>query len=125
MDGASNRVDVNQQSSNGLVEITSTGTSFSNAAEVIQAASDDGSIARVTQSGSYAGSDIEQLDGVLGGGGNLAEVDQSGVGDGTGDIYSSILQNGGTNMAFVDQASAFAQSGITQTGTGHTANVSQ
>ena len=125
MDGASNSVNVDQQSSNGLVEITSTGTSFSNDAEVVQAASDDGSIARVTQSGSYAASDIEQLDGVLGGGENLAEVDQSGFGDGTGDIYSSILQNGGVNTALVDQASSFAQSGITQTGTGHTANVSQ
>jgi len=125
MAGASNLVTVNQESFNGLVEITSTGTSFSNAVEVIQASSDDGSVARVNQSGGYAGSDIEQLDGVLGGGGNLAEVDQSGFGNGTGDIYSSILQNGGTNTALVDQASTYAQSGIIQTGTGHLANIAQ
>lgn len=123
MDGAFNRVDVDQRSENGLVEITSTGAR--NVANVIQAASDDGSIARVTQSGNYAESAIEQLDSVFSGGGNLAEVDQSGFGSSTGDIYSSILQNGATNTALVDQASTYAQSGISQTGTGHLANIAQ
>lgn len=125
MDGAANTATVTQESHNGLVEITSTGTSFSNLANVTQGASDDGSIARVSQSGSYGDSDIEQMDLVAGGGANLAEVDQSGVGTGAGSLLSTILQNGGSNTALVNQASAYAQSDIVQTGVGHLANVSQ
>lgn len=125
MAGTSNFVNVLQESANGVVDIISTGTSFSNIADVIQNASDDGSTARVMQTGSYAESAIEQLDGLAGGGGNLADVTQTGIGTGTASIYSTILQNGGTNTALVLQASSFAQSDIAQSGVGHMANVSQ
>ena len=123
MEGASNAATVTQQSRDGLVEIATTGSA--NIAEVTQAASDEGSIARVIQSGNFAVSEIEQLDDVTGGGLNIAEVNQTGLSTGAGNVLSSILQNGGTNMAFVDQASAYAQSDIVQTGTGHLANVAQ
>lgn len=123
MEGASNAATVTQQSRDGLVEIATTGSA--NIAEVTQAASDEGSIARVIQSGNFAVSEIEQLDDVTGGGLNIAEVNQTGLATGAGNVLSSILQNGGTNMAFVDQASAYAQSDIVQTGTGHLANVAQ
>jgi hypothetical protein len=125
MAGALNSVNVLQQSTDGVVEITSTGTSASNIAEVTQAASDVGSTARVLQTGRYAESDIMQSDTVLGGGANLADVTQTGNGLTVGSILSTVAQNGGDNLAMVSQAGAYATSGITQTGIGHTANVSQ
>ncbi|MFN7163980.1 MAG: hypothetical protein ACK4P2_04105 [Hyphomonas sp.] len=125
MDGAANNVNVLQQSQNGVIDINSTGTSFSNFASVTQGFSDNGSVARVNQSGSYGDSDIEQLGGTGGLGGNLADVDQSGTGLGTGSIYSTILQNGSSNTALVNQSSAYAQSDIFQLGSGHLANVTQ
>ena len=123
MEGSSNAATVTQESRDGLVEIEATGSA--NIAEVIQASSDEGSIARVIQSGNFAISEIEQLDNVTGGGLNIAEVNQTGLATGSGNIMSSILQNGGANEAFVDQASAYAQSGIVQIGTGHLASVAQ
>jgi hypothetical protein len=123
MAGSSNAATVTQESRDGLVEIEATGSA--NIAEVTQASSDEGSIARVIQSGNFAVSEIEQLDDVTGGGLNIAEVNQTGLATGSGNILSTILQNGGTNLAFVDQASAYAQSDIIQTGTGHLANVAQ
>ncbi len=125
MDGAANNVNVLQQSSNGVIDINSADTSFSNFARVEQGFGDNGSIARVDQSGSYGDSDIEQLGGTGIGGGNLAEVDQSGYGLGTGSIFSTILQNGFSNTALVNQSSAYAQSDIFQMGSGHLANVAQ
>ncbi|MBA3067985.1 MAG: hypothetical protein FP825_05820 [Hyphomonas sp.] len=125
MEGSFNDVIVTQESTNGTVEIATMGTSFSNDVVVVQDISDVGSTARVTQSGFYGRSEIEQLDSVAGGGDNLADVDQSGVASGVGNIVSTILQNGGLNDAFVTQAGAFSLSDIMQTGVGHTATVTQ
>jgi hypothetical protein len=125
MDGVANNVNVLQQSQNGVIDINSTGSSFSNFASVTQGASDNGSVARVNQSGNYGDSDIEQLGGTGGSGGNLADVDQSGLGLGTGSIFSTILQNGSANTALVNQSSAYAQSDVFQSGSGHMANVTQ
>lgn len=125
MAGSFNDVIVTQNSTSGFVDIETTGGSFSNDAVVTQDISDFGSTARITQSGFYGRSEIEQLDSVAGGGSNLAEVDQSGIGGGASDVFSTILQNGGANEAYVTQAGAYAQSDIMQTGVGHTANVSQ
>lgn len=125
MDGVGNTATVTQQSTNGLVDIVSTGSSSANLVNVNQGLSDTGSVARVTQSGRFGDSEIEQVDLVGGGGANLADVDQSGIGTGAGSLFSSILQDGGSNTALVNQASAYAQSDIMQTGVGHVANVTQ
>lgn len=125
MNGVANTVTVLQESQNGFVDVGSTAASFSNVADVVQAASDFGSTARISQAGNFGDAEIRQLDDVGGGGENLADVEQTGLGTGSGDLYSSILQNGGSNIAVVNQASAFAQSGIVQTGVGHLASVSQ
>ena len=123
MENASNAATVTQASRDGLVDIVVTGSA--NIAEVNQYASDEGSTVRVTQSGDLAVSEIEQLDDAADGGFNIAEVSQTGFASVSGNILSSIQQNGGANLAFVDQASAYAQSGIVQAGSGHLANVSQ
>lgn len=125
MDGAFNNAVVNQESTNGTVRIISSGSSASNFVDVTQHSSDFGSVAFVSQSSTFASADIEQRDTIGGGGSNLADVLQSGIGASTSSIYSDILQNGGDNRAFVNQASSYAQSGVFQTGVGHTANVSQ
>jgi hypothetical protein len=125
MNGVANTVTVLQESQNGFVDVGSTAASFSNVADVVQAASDFGSTARISQAGYFGDAEIRQLDDVGGGGENLADVEQTGLGTGSGDLYSSILQNGGSNIAVVNQASAFAQSGIVQKGVGHLASVSQ
>lgn len=125
MDGIANNVNVLQESQNGTIDINTESTAFSNFASVTQGASDNGSVALVNQSGYYGDSDIEQLGGTGGAGGNLADVDQSGLGLGTGSIYSTILQNGSANTALVNQSSAYAQSDVFQSGSGHMANVTQ
>ena len=125
MEGALNRADVTQVSQNGLVVVASTGGSFSNVATVTQGATDDGSYAIVEQSGSYAFSEIEQLGGGGGVDGNYAEVNQSGDGLGPNSIFSTVLQDGSTNEARVNQASVFAESVVSQFGSGHIATVTQ
>lgn len=125
MNGSFNNANVLVESTNGTVRIVSSGSSALNFANVIQAGTDQNSVANIFQSGWNGTSDIEQLDSVGGGGSNFAESSQSGIGAGLNSIYSDILQNGGSNTAFVNQAAALANSAVLQTGTGHSANVSQ
>ena len=125
MEGALNRADVTQVSQNGLIVVASTAGSFSNVATVNQGVTDNGSVAFVEQSGSNAFSEIEQLGGTGGLNGNFAEVNQSGSGLGANSILSTVLQDGSTNEARVTQASAYADSVVSQFGTGHIATVTQ
>ena len=125
MDGQFNNAIVNQESTSGTVRIFSSSSSFYNNVNVNQHSTDTGSTAFVSQSGSFATADIEQGGGSGGFGNNLADVIQTGSGASAVSIYSDILQMGGNNTAFVNQAGSYAISGITQSGVGHTANVSQ
>jgi hypothetical protein len=125
MEGALNRANIEQVSQNGLIMVASTAGSFSNVAIVTQGLTDDGSVAFVEQSGSYAVSDIDQLGGAGGFGGNFAEVIQSGDGLGPNSILSIVQQDGASNAAQITQASAYADSVVSQFGNGHIATVAQ
>lgn len=125
MEGALNRVDVAQFSQNGLIAIASTAGSFSNQATVTQGVTDNGSSAFVQQSGSNAFSEIEQLGGGGGLNGNFADVTQSGNGLGANSVLSSVFQDGSINEARITQASGYAESFVSQFGTGHLTTVIQ
>lgn len=123
MYGDMNTVFVDQHGSGGFIQTTQ--YDILNYIEVEQGITSEDDMATITQEGTGVESYSFQADTAGLGGGNEISVLQTGYASSYGDVVSRISQDGSVNFAMVDQYSDFALSTITQSGTGHYAQVSQ